>query len=146
MPQLVGRNCAHCQQRISSEADGRFCRACGSPIHTACLMAAGQRDGSDACADCGASAAVAAHHREAAVQSQRAEAERARRTANGPRRKKAGWAVVTFAAYTAFCALYLLAKLASSNAAQAEVFDAAVSLGLAVVGLAVASAVWLYLA
>jgi hypothetical protein len=70
---------------------------------------------------------------------------RATPSGNAPRRKKAGWAVVAFAAYTAFCALYLVAKMAPSNAAPGEALDAGVTLGLAVGGLIASSAVWLYL-
>ncbi len=51
--QLVGRNCARCGQRISCELDGRFCQACGSPVHNDC---AGPGDGT--CPSCGAGAAT----------------------------------------------------------------------------------------
>ena len=34
--QLVGLNCARCGERIPSELDGGFCRACSSPVHNGC--------------------------------------------------------------------------------------------------------------
>jgi hypothetical protein len=36
LPQLVGMSCAICAERIGSEIDGRFCDACGNPIHDQC--------------------------------------------------------------------------------------------------------------
>jgi hypothetical protein len=56
MRQLVGQNCVHCQARISSDLDGRFCRACGCPVHKECAI---PRKG-QGCETCGASAADAA--------------------------------------------------------------------------------------
>ncbi len=40
LPQLVGRSCAVCDERIGSEVDGRFCEGCGNPIHNRCTTAA----------------------------------------------------------------------------------------------------------
>ena len=50
MSQLVGRNCVRCGDRIPSELDARFCRACGSPVHDRCAVPA---DGVG-CSGCGA--------------------------------------------------------------------------------------------
>lgn len=50
MAQLVGRNCVHCGDRISSELGARFCPDCGSPVHHRCA-----RPGDGAgCSVCGA--------------------------------------------------------------------------------------------
>jgi hypothetical protein len=35
--QLVGQTCTLCATRISCDLDGRFCKACGSPVHDACV-------------------------------------------------------------------------------------------------------------
>lgn len=51
MPQLVGRNCSICSERIPDELDSVFCGGCGNPIHLACKKpAATARD----CKMCGA--------------------------------------------------------------------------------------------
>lgn len=49
MPQLVGRDCARCWERIPSEIDGRFCRKCGSPVHDRCAHPVGDSE----CPECG---------------------------------------------------------------------------------------------
>jgi hypothetical protein len=56
--QLVGQRCTLCQQRISTDLDGRFCRACGCPVHTDCVPAAGATPGGDGCPSCHTPAAV----------------------------------------------------------------------------------------
>ena len=37
LPQLVGLPCVGCGKKIWSIAEGRFCTACGNPVHSACL-------------------------------------------------------------------------------------------------------------
>lgn len=49
MPQLVGRNCVHCGERIPDELESRFCARCGSPVHNRCV-----RPTAEGCAECGA--------------------------------------------------------------------------------------------
>jgi hypothetical protein len=36
MAQLVGTNCTHCRERISSIVSAEHCRDCGCPVHLAC--------------------------------------------------------------------------------------------------------------
>jgi hypothetical protein len=54
-PQLVGQKCARCGERISCDLDGRFCRACGAPVHDQCARP-GEGPG---CPACGSAAATA---------------------------------------------------------------------------------------
>jgi hypothetical protein len=62
MAQLVGQTCVLCAGRIASILDGRFCPACGSPVHDRCIP---ERLGEppDTCPTCGAPARVAEEHR-----------------------------------------------------------------------------------
>ncbi|MBN9523904.1 hypothetical protein J0H58_36240 [bacterium] len=55
-PQLVGQRCTHCDERISSDLDGRYCRTCGCPAHTECARDAAPA--ADACTACRTPAAV----------------------------------------------------------------------------------------
>ncbi len=71
MRQLVGRNCIHCQGRISSVIDGRFCPACGSPVHNDCNPVAAAVGG---CRACGASQADAAANATGSAQDARERA------------------------------------------------------------------------
>lgn len=56
--QLVGQSCVHCQQRIPTDIDGRFCPRCGSAVHLECeaRVVAALTQGS--CRKCGAPASV----------------------------------------------------------------------------------------
>ena len=55
MPQLVGKNCIHCGERISSVIDGRFCATCSAPVHDQCISA----NQPDRCSTCGAAKPIA---------------------------------------------------------------------------------------
>lgn len=57
MPQLVGRKCTICRERIPSELDGAFCPQCGNPVHHECVKLA---TGSQVCHSCGTDMRVAA--------------------------------------------------------------------------------------
>jgi hypothetical protein len=35
-PQLVGKDCVHCQRKIQMQSDGMLCKACQQPLHRAC--------------------------------------------------------------------------------------------------------------
>ena len=50
MPQLVGRICTICQERVPSELDGHFCQACGNPVHAACSHTSQE---ANTCGTCG---------------------------------------------------------------------------------------------
>lgn len=54
MPQLVGRSCALCRERISREPDGRFCPECRCPVHDACVRRAPDALSPGCCRACGA--------------------------------------------------------------------------------------------
>ena len=54
MAQLVGRNCAVCQERIPWELDARFCEACDSPVHIECSLKTIADSLPDGCRSCGA--------------------------------------------------------------------------------------------
>lgn len=53
-PQLVGRSCALCRERISNELDSRYCRGCGSPVHDRCA----RPNTGTGCPVCGVAATV----------------------------------------------------------------------------------------
>jgi hypothetical protein len=67
MRQLVGRNCILCRGRISSVIDGRFCLACGCPVHNDCTTTPVTVP-VGGCRACGASGADAAEHAAGAAQ------------------------------------------------------------------------------
>jgi len=62
MPQIVGLPCVLCRTKIETAIDGRFCDACGCPVHVRC--ATPRLRGVDSCAKCGAPAELAAEHRQ----------------------------------------------------------------------------------
>jgi hypothetical protein len=53
MAQLVGSICALCDKRISSILDGRFCKACGAPVHNECINPDLDAKDEDYCDLCG---------------------------------------------------------------------------------------------
>ena len=58
MAQLVGSLCVHCQKRIGSIVEGRFCKSCTSPSHLKCQdLAVGQGIPQGNCPECGCDAA-----------------------------------------------------------------------------------------
>jgi hypothetical protein len=36
LPQIAGSRCGFCQQKITADLDGRFCKDCRAPIHKDC--------------------------------------------------------------------------------------------------------------
>ncbi|HQR08678.1 MAG TPA: hypothetical protein PLN21_17770 [Gemmatales bacterium] len=53
MEQLVGSNCVACQARISNTLQAENCKACGNPIHTACIRPKESGEGPEVCIGCG---------------------------------------------------------------------------------------------
>jgi hypothetical protein len=53
MRQLVGQSCIYCQHVIESIYEGRFCDACGNPIHNNCLDSRSIPIEADRCQVCG---------------------------------------------------------------------------------------------
>jgi hypothetical protein len=62
MPQLVGLECALCNERIASMLEGEFCANCGNPVHKRCATPRVAKSG--ACEVCGADATAGAAHRQ----------------------------------------------------------------------------------
>ena len=58
MRQLVGEQCTHCRQRIGSDLDGRYCEACGCPVHAECVLAAAPGTQGGCCPSCHTPSAV----------------------------------------------------------------------------------------
>ncbi len=52
--QLVGEKCIMCEQRIATDLDGRFCKACRSPRHDVCV----RRGEASGCPECGAPSSI----------------------------------------------------------------------------------------
>jgi hypothetical protein len=59
MPEIVGRSCAICRERITKALDAEWCRSCGSPIHRECKRPATE----GGCPECGADPVAAAAQR-----------------------------------------------------------------------------------
>ena len=55
MPQLVGSECASCQQRIHSAIDAELCGECGCPVHLECKERRPQPAPAGTCPACGGS-------------------------------------------------------------------------------------------
>lgn len=64
MHQLVGCLCVHCNQRIGSIIDGRFCPNCACPVHNKCAQPTLVPSDPLACTSCGAPASASARARE----------------------------------------------------------------------------------
>lgn len=55
MPQLVGKKCAVCDERISSVLEGEFCNACSNPVHLKCKKTTDSALSPQTCLTCGSS-------------------------------------------------------------------------------------------
>ena len=60
MAQLVGQDCTICQQRITCDLDGGFCRECGSAVHSECVTVALASSDLAGCRSCGSTRRAAA--------------------------------------------------------------------------------------
>jgi len=52
MPQLVGKICGNCNNRISNDLDAVFCAQCHNPVHNACVSPI-KTPYEDKCTSCG---------------------------------------------------------------------------------------------
>jgi hypothetical protein len=72
--QLVNQICIHCRERITREAEGRFCPRCGSAVHLACSERALSASPSGCCRACGAPAEVRQERKQAREEQRRESA------------------------------------------------------------------------
>jgi hypothetical protein len=128
MRQLVGELCVICRERIGSEIEGHFCRACGCPVHEGCGRPA--EGAATGCSSCGA--ATVDSEREQALhrkdQRQRTSVSRQMQVLKG---------VGVFGLVSLLGGLRLLAYLAKNpNSGFAEIVDVGIPLFIGLVGIA----------
>jgi len=137
MPQLVGLECAICNERVASMLDGEFCATCGNPVHKRCATPRVAKSG--ACAVCGADAIAGAAHRQ---RSQQEATEHTRHV----RRYHVVWALVCLGVGLALLAVGLasLVWAVVSEGKTVVIWTGAIIVGAALMarGLAHVYALW----
>lgn len=136
MPQLVGLECALCNEPIASVLDGEFCATCGNPVHKRCATPRVAKSG--ACAVCGADAAAGAAHRQRSQEEATAHARRSRRYQVLAGIFFLGWGL----ACLAYAAVWLVVSVARDWGSMRWIWPTILGAILTVRGLGHVRALW----
>ncbi len=137
MRQLVGLSCVLCGREIGSIVEGRFCPACGCPVHKNCAGRAADDRTAEGCPTCGAKPADVRRE-------EKHERQEVRQNAQGVKRRRVLWALVTSALLIVYGLVQLGIYLTRTPAPEfAGVVDSSLTL---MVGLILFFSAFVYMA